>query len=159
MFVAADCLYETRAHRILQDISRKYSDVIIWSQHAIVVSLLPEPAADFPGVSTAGTLFRDTHEAPKIRSIRETFDQQMKVIRHQTVRKNRKLILNHRETKLLERLRGRFVIFKNRPAKMCAGCDEIAIRAGISKPDDAWRTRHGSYAEQLTYQTVDRRRT
>ncbi len=151
MFVIADGVYKTRTDRILQDISRKYPDVIIWSEDAIVVSLLPEPRCRSRGISIAGSLFRDTDEPPKIRPIGETFDQHMKVIRHQAVRNNRKLILSRCETKLLERLGGRSVIAKNRTTKMCGGCNEIAIRAGISKPDDAWRTRHGSYTEQLTY--------
>lgn len=141
MFVIADGVYKTRTHRILQDISRKYPNVIIWSEDAIVVSVLPEPTADLPGISIAGSLFRDTYKAPKIGPIGETFDQQMNVIRHQAVRKNRKLILSRCETKLLERLGSRFIIVKNRTTKMCGGSNEIAIWAGISKPDDAWWTR------------------
>jgi hypothetical protein len=82
VFIIADGVYKTRTDRILQHISRKYPDVIIWSEDAIVVSLLPEPTADPHRVSIAGSLFRDTHKTPKIRPIGETFDQQMKVIRH-----------------------------------------------------------------------------
>jgi hypothetical protein len=96
MFVIADGVYKTRTHRILQDISRKYPDVIIWSEDKIVVSLLPEPSSVGAGVASTRALFRNANEPTKIRVWSKSLDEHAQVFRHQAVRENCKLIFGRR---------------------------------------------------------------
>ena len=69
----------------------------------VVVAVLPERFLHRMGVDLSGTLFRSLDESMQIRSLRSTMHEQVRVVRHQAVRKNVELeslrgsqnLLNH----------------------------------------------------------------
>ena len=95
---------QTRTNRIVRDVLRDGSDVISIAQDALEIALLPQALTAAPSMDSTRSLLGHLREAPQIRIRCQAFHEQMGVVWHQAIGKNRELLDGRSSPELLQGL-------------------------------------------------------
>jgi hypothetical protein len=133
---------ESCSNRVLEDVARNRSRVLISAQHVVEIPLLPQPGAVSELVSRAASLLRELRKTPQVRAILEALDQEVRVIGHQAVRKNREPLLGCCFPEARQSSRYDVVVDEDLRAGQSAKRQGIPIQSDVVEVRQAWWSRH-----------------
>jgi hypothetical protein len=92
---------QSGAYRVLNDIPRNIERIVVIAKNALKVTLLPQPGPNAMTGCKRRMLFGQGNEGAQTRGVRKPFHEQVEVIRHVTVGKNRELVVDRSTQKSL----------------------------------------------------------
>src|SRR6187402_841100 len=119
------------ANRIQQQIADHRSGVLLFAQHMVVKSRLPQSTTQPRAPPMPGPLFPEWHRVAEIGVFGRTFEQQVYVIRHHTERDDFEGMLGEEWRYLRGQRAGVMRVAEPGDTPVCRGRDEIAVESDV----------------------------
>ena len=123
--------HETGANWIVHEIANNGPCVIVFAQYPVLVARLPQRCFVTETPRVTGAKLPSPHRFPEVRIVRDTFEQQVNVIRHHAVRSDLEALAAEDWRYLRRQCRGCIRVSEMRSPPIGANGDQIAVTSAV----------------------------